>query len=66
MASLREDISKAMVKLTDGQKGIGEDAGCLTAGAQRDIYGSWETYVKNVSGRCGKLSGALEKAHRRR
>ena len=62
VGSLRDDISKAMGKLTDGQKGIGEDAGCLTAGAQKDVYGSWETYVKNVSGRCGKLSGLLEKA----
>ncbi|MFD9396322.1 hypothetical protein ACFWBB_37980 [Streptomyces sp. NPDC060000] len=62
IGSLREDISKAMANLTDGQKGLGEDAGCLTAAAQRDVHDSWETYVKNVSGRCGKLSGLLEKA----
>ncbi|SES08203.1 hypothetical protein SAMN04487983_103070 [Streptomyces sp. yr375] len=62
VGSLREDISKAMAKLTDGQKGLGEDAGCLTATAQKDVHASWETYVKNVSGRCGKLSGLLEKA----
>jgi hypothetical protein len=62
VGSLREDISKAMGKLTDGQKGLGDDAGCLTAAAQKDVHDSWETYVKNVSGRCGKLSALLEKA----
>lgn len=62
VGSLREDIGKAVSKLTDGQKGLGEDAGCLTAAAQKDIHASWETYVKNVSGRCGKLMGLLEKA----
>jgi hypothetical protein len=62
VGSLREDISKALGKLTDGQKGLGEDAGCLTAAAQKDVHDSWETYVKNVSARCGKLSALLEKA----
>ncbi|SHH89125.1 hypothetical protein [Streptomyces sp. 3214.6] len=62
VGSLREDISKALGKLTDGQKGLGEDAGCLTAVAQKDVHDSWETYVKNVSARCGKLSALLEKA----
>ncbi|MDQ0832825.1 hypothetical protein QF032_004669 [Streptomyces achromogenes] len=62
VGSLREDLGKVEVKLADGQKGIGEDAGCLTAAAQKDVYRSWETYVKNVGNRCGKLSGLLEKA----
>jgi hypothetical protein len=62
VGSLREDIGKAVAKLVDGQKGLGEDAGCLTAAAQKDVHDSWETYVKNVSGRCGKLSALLEKA----
>ncbi|WP_406007273.1 hypothetical protein OG440_14685 [Streptomyces sp. NBC_00637] len=62
VGSLREDVGKAMAKLTDGQKGLGEDTGCLTATAQKDVHSSWETYVKKVSGRCGKLSGLLEKA----
>lgn len=62
VGSLREDIGKAVAKLVDGQKGLGEDAGCLTAAAQKDVHDSWETYVKNVSARCGKLSGLLEKA----
>jgi hypothetical protein len=62
VGSLREDIGKAVAKLVGGQKGLGEDAGCLTAAAQKDVHDSWETYVKNVSARCGKLSGLLEKA----
>lgn len=62
VGSLRDDIGKAMGKLEDGQKGLGEDAGCLTATAQKDVHASWETYVKKVSGRCAKLSGLLEKA----
>jgi hypothetical protein len=32
-----------MGKLTDGQQGLGEDAGCLTAAAQKDVHTSWET-----------------------
>ncbi|MBK3575299.1 hypothetical protein JHN63_16050 [Streptomyces sp. MBT65] len=62
VGSLREDIGKAFGKLADGQKGLGEDSGCLTAAAQKDVYDSWETYVKSVSARCGRLSGLLEKA----
>lgn len=60
--SLREDISKAMVKLKDGQTGLASDAGCLTAAAQKDVHESWATYVERVSGRCGKLSSLLVKA----
>ncbi|MFH8800171.1 hypothetical protein ACH4F6_11325 [Streptomyces sp. NPDC017936] len=62
VGSLRDDISKAMGKLEDGQKGLGKDAGCLTAAAHKDVYASWETYIGKVSGRCGKMSGLLEKA----
>ncbi|MFJ9716744.1 hypothetical protein ACIRPQ_12475 [Streptomyces sp. NPDC101213] len=62
VGSLRDDIAKTVGKLTDGQQGLGEDAGCLTAAAQKDVHTSWETYVKKVSGRCGKLAGLLEKA----
>ncbi|MFG2475389.1 hypothetical protein [Streptomyces fagopyri] len=61
VGSLREGMGKALGKLADGQKGAGEDAGCLTAGAQKGVYDSWERYVKDVSGRCGRLSGLLEK-----
>ncbi|MBL3671078.1 hypothetical protein JL475_35115 [Streptomyces sp. M2CJ-2] len=62
IGSLREDIGKATAKLKDGQTGLGKESGCLTAAAQKDVHASWETYVKNVSGRCGKLSGLLVKA----
>lgn len=62
VASLREGMSKALGRLADGHKGVGEDAGCLTAGAQKGVHDSWERYVKDVSGRCGKLSGLLVKA----
>lgn len=62
VGSLRDDISEAMGKLEEGQKGLGEDTGCLTAGAQRDVRDSWVRYVRSVSGRCGKLSALLEKA----
>ncbi|MFJ8021187.1 hypothetical protein [Streptomyces sp. NPDC096311] len=61
VGSLREGIGKALGALADGQNGLGENAGCLTAGAQKDVHDSWERYVKDVSGRCGKLSGVLEK-----
>jgi hypothetical protein len=61
VGSLREGIGKALESLAGGQNGIGEDAGCLTMGAQKDVYDSWERYVKDVSGRCGKLSDVLEK-----
>lgn len=62
IGSLREDISKATAKLKDGQTGLGSDTGCLTAAAQKEVYGSWAAYVEDVSGRCGKLAGLLVKA----
>ncbi|MGW3847758.1 hypothetical protein [Streptomyces fagopyri] len=61
VGSLREGVGKALEKLGDGQKGVGGDADCLTAGAQKSVHDSWERYVTDVSGRCGKLSGLLEK-----
>ena len=59
--SLRENATKAMAKLEEGQKGLGKGSGCLTAAAQRDVRESWERYVKDVSGRCGALADVLEK-----
>jgi len=61
IGSLREDITKALTKLDESQKGLGEESGCLTAGAQKSVYESWERYVKDVSGRCGALAELLEK-----
>ncbi|MFI2643964.1 hypothetical protein [Streptomyces sp. NPDC018610] len=62
VGSLREDITKALGKLADGQKGLREQSGCLTARAQREVHDSWERYVKSVHERCGKLSALLQKA----
>ncbi|MFD5648475.1 hypothetical protein [Streptomyces sp. NPDC127039] len=62
VGSLREDIGKATTKLKDGQTGLGSNAGCLTAAAQKEIHGSWVTYVERVSGRCEEFSGLLVKA----
>ncbi|MGW7527629.1 hypothetical protein [Streptomyces sp. NPDC054783] len=61
VGGLRDNISKALAKLQDGQKGLGKDAGCLTAAAQREVHTSWERYAGNVSARCEKLSGLLDK-----
>ncbi|WP_434595397.1 hypothetical protein [Streptomyces sp. A5-4] len=61
IGSFQEGIGKALGKLSDGQNGLGADTGCRTAGAQREIHGSWESYVKSVNRRCGKLAGLLEK-----
>ncbi|MEV6839146.1 hypothetical protein AB0N17_32355 [Streptomyces sp. NPDC051133] len=61
VGELRGNISKALAKLEDGQKGLGKDSGCLTAAAQQEVHTSWERYVGNVSGRCDKLSGLLDK-----
>jgi hypothetical protein len=61
VGALRGNISTALTKLGDGQKGLGGDSGCLTAAAQRDVYGSWERYIKDVSGRCETLAELFEK-----
>ncbi|MEH0544131.1 hypothetical protein ACWGH3_29210 [Streptomyces sp. NPDC054884] len=61
VGSLTKNINKALVELENGQKGLGKDSGCLTAVAQRDVYASWERYVKDVSGRCDALAGVFEK-----
>ncbi|MEU2712632.1 hypothetical protein [Streptomyces sp. NPDC007205] len=61
VGGLRVTISKALAKLEDAQKGLGKDAECLTAAAQHEVHTSWESYIRNVSGRCGKLSDLLEK-----
>ncbi|MFG2882325.1 hypothetical protein ACGFYV_08375 [Streptomyces sp. NPDC048297] len=61
VGDLRDNAGKALTKLNDGQKGLGKDSGCLTAAAQREVHTSWERYVGDVSGRCEKLAGLLEK-----
>ncbi|MFD8421337.1 hypothetical protein [Streptomyces sp. NPDC059668] len=58
----REHRRGALGRFQDPQPRDPPHAGCLTAGAHRDVHDSWERYVKRVSGRCGKLSSLLEKA----
>ncbi|GAA2596806.1 MULTISPECIES: hypothetical protein [Streptomyces] len=60
VGGLRDEIDTALTKLSDGQKGLGGDAGCVTAGAQQEVYRSWARYVKSVKGRCGDLKEVLE------
>lgn len=63
---LKDGIKKAKTALEEGQNGDGpaSESGCMvmSAGAQREVYQSWKNYLTDVSGRCGKLSGLLEKA----
>ncbi|MFC8566594.1 hypothetical protein ACFUIW_12630 [Streptomyces sp. NPDC057245] len=61
VGGLREEIGRALTKLAEGQNGLGDDAGCLTVGAQQDVYGSWARYVKSVNERCGSLKEVLQK-----
>lgn len=60
VGGLRDEIGKALTKLSDGQKGLGDDAGCLTAGAQKEVHTSWARYVKAVNDRCGMVKEVLE------
>ncbi|MFJ2194542.1 hypothetical protein [Streptomyces violaceusniger] len=60
VGSLREGIANALTKLDEGQKGLGKDAGCQTAAAQRVVLDSWKRYAKDVSKRCGELRKAME------
>ncbi|MCE3034087.1 hypothetical protein [Streptomyces sp. CMSTAAHL-2] len=64
VTGLRTDVSTALGKLEHGQSGLGDGAGCESAAAQRELYDSWKKYVGEVSGRCGKLGGLLERAGR--
>ncbi|MFF8593713.1 hypothetical protein ACF061_20150 [Streptomyces sp. NPDC015220] len=57
---LRTNVGKALSRLDDGQKGLGGDSGCLSAGAQKEVYDSWARYVKSVGERCGSVKGILE------
>jgi hypothetical protein len=61
IGGLREGVGKALTQLQDGQKGLHNEAGCLTDGAQKDVHASWNLYVKCVKERCGSLGEILEK-----
>lgn len=60
IGGLREGIGKALNKLEDGQKALGDEPGCLTAGAQKDVHDSWTRYIKSVNDRCGSIREILE------
>nr|BFD84877.1 hypothetical protein StreXyl84_42780 [Streptomyces sp. Xyl84] len=60
VGGLRDEIGKALAKLSDGQRGLGDDAGCLTAGAQQMVCSSWARYLKSVSERCGGVKEVLD------
>ncbi|MFH7337893.1 hypothetical protein [Streptomyces sp. KHY 26] len=64
VTGLRTDVSTALGKLDHGQSGLGDGAGCESAAAQKELFESWKKYVGDVSGRCGKLGGLLERAGR--
>ncbi|MFF1402287.1 hypothetical protein [Streptomyces sp. NPDC058294] len=59
---LRDSIGKALGKLDDGQPGLGDTAGCLSAAAQQELYESWKKYVGDVKQRAGELGGVMERS----
>ncbi|MFF2526874.1 hypothetical protein [Streptomyces liangshanensis] len=59
VGAFRDDIGKALGRLSEGRTGLGADAGCLTAAARKDVHESWDRYVRSVNERCGKLAGLL-------
>ncbi|MFF0507195.1 hypothetical protein OG554_14105 [Streptomyces griseus] len=62
VTGLKGGIGKALTKLSDGQTGLGDTAGCRSAAAQKEIYGSWKKYIGDVSSRCDALGGLLERS----
>ncbi|WEH33930.1 hypothetical protein PZB75_11450 [Streptomyces sp. AM 4-1-1] len=59
IGSLRKGISSALVRLEDGQSGLGANPGCPSAAAQREVYDSWKRYVEDLSERCDSLQRIL-------
>ncbi|MFB8121734.1 hypothetical protein ACFVG1_03125 [Streptomyces bacillaris] len=62
VTGLKTGVGKALVKLADGQAGLGDTGGCRSAVAQKELYDSWKKYVGDVSDRCAALGGLLQKA----
>lgn len=60
VGTLQGKIGKALTKLETGQSGLANSAGCLTAGAQKEVYDSWARYVKSVGERCGSVKTLLQ------
>ncbi|GAA5066588.1 hypothetical protein GCM10023336_48420 [Streptomyces similanensis] len=61
VGDLRDNIGKALTKLEHGASGLGKDAACSTAAAQKSVYDSWERRVKEISELCDGLADVLEK-----
>ncbi|MGW1837623.1 hypothetical protein [Streptomyces sp. BBFR2] len=64
LAGLKGELGKAAGKLRDGQRGLGDTAGCRSAAAQQELFDSWEKYVEKVCDRCGALGALLERSGR--
>lgn len=62
VTGLKGGVGKALTKLADGQAGLGDTTGSVSAAAQKELYASWKKYVSDVSGRCEELGGLLQKA----
>lgn len=60
VGALGSDVDKAVKKLQDGQQGLGDTAGCLSAGAQKEVYDSWASYLKGVDDRCDRVKKVFE------
>ncbi|MQS39311.1 hypothetical protein [Streptomyces katsurahamanus] len=61
VGALRGRVRTALGKLEDGQSGLGDPDGCLSAAAQKELYASWKTYAENVGKRCASLQKTLER-----
>ncbi|TYR64374.1 hypothetical protein FY004_11855 [Streptomyces parvus] len=61
VTGLKEGVGKSLTKLADGQAGLGDTTGSVSAAAQKELYDSWKKYVSDVRGRCGTLGGLLQK-----
>lgn len=60
---LQSAIKRARTRMETEQKGVGgdpEDFEC--AAVQQSLHTSWHRYLGDVSGRCGTLASALDKA----
>ncbi|MFF2858415.1 hypothetical protein ACFVSX_00755 [Streptomyces rubiginosohelvolus] len=61
VTGLKGGVGKALTKLADGQAGLGDTTGSVSAAAQKELYDSWKKYVSDVRGRCEELGGLLQK-----
>ncbi|MEZ7005309.1 hypothetical protein [Streptomyces sp. AD55] len=60
IGDLRDNIEKVLHALQNGQKGLDGKTGCLSVGAQGEVYDSWAAYLKGADDRCGKIKEVFE------